>query len=170
MQPQFPTISTPRSGTAPRSGSGILSLMLLFTLSLSFSAAHAMEGFAVARPDGATAAAPATATAPAAMDPDSIVFESADHASQLRLVDVARSTLPVTVIDFELDEFLPTRLEVFDLEGRVVRTLANGLWAKGNHRMAWHHENDHGEKLEKGVYVVRLSTDHVSAGDPTVSR
>jgi len=158
MQPQFPTERAPRSGTR------ILSFVFLFTLSLTFSAAHAREGVVVTRLDGTTHAVRTT------MDSDAIAFDAAEQTTQVRLIDVAQTTLPLTVIDFELDGFLPTRLEVFDLEGRAVRTLADGLWAEGNHRMAWHHENDAGEKLEEGVYVVRLSTEQEPIGRLTMAR
>ena len=158
MQPEFPTERAPRS--RPR----ILSFVFLFTLSLTFSAANAFEGVVVARLDGTTHSVRAP------MDADAIAFDNAGRTPQVRLVDVAQSTLPVTVIDFELDGFVETRLEVFDLHGRVVRTLADGLWAEGSHRMAWHHENDAGEKLEEGVYVVRLSTDQESTGRLTMAR
>ncbi len=94
MQPQFPT------ERASSSGSRILSLVFLFTLSLTFSAAHALEGVVVARLDGTTS----------------------------------------------------------------YGSCADGLWAKGNHRMAWHHENDSGEQLESGIYVVRLSIDQEPVG------
>jgi hypothetical protein len=158
MQPQFPT------ERASSSGSRILSLVFLFTLSLTFSAAHALEGVVVARLDGTTH------TVQAPMESDSIAFAVAGQTPQVRLVDVAQTTLPLTVIDFALGGFLPTRLEVFDLQGRVVRTLADGLWAEGNHRMAWHHENDSGEQLEEGIYVVRLSTDREPVGRLTMAR
>jgi hypothetical protein len=158
MQPQFPT------ERAPRSGSTILSFVFLFTLSLTFSAANALEGVVVTRLDRTTHAVRMP------MDANAIAFDSTDQTPQVRLVDVANSTLPVTVIDFQLDEFLPTRLEVFDLQGRVVRTLADGLWAEGSHRMAWYHENEAGEKLEEGVYVVRLTTNREPAGHLTMAR
>ncbi len=158
MQPQFPTERAPRSGTR------ILSFEFLFTLSLTYSAANAFEGVVVARLDGTTHSVLTT------MGADAIAFDNAGRTPQVRLVDVAQSTLPLTVIDFELDGFLTTRLEVFDLQGRVVRTLADGLWAEGSHRMAWHHENDAGEKLEEGVYVVRLSTDPGPTGHLTMAR
>jgi hypothetical protein len=158
MQPQFPIEPAPRSG--PR----ILSFVFLFTLSLTFSAAHALEGVVETRSDGTAH------TVRTPMDSDSIAFDTAGHTPQVRLVDVGQTTLPLTVIDFELDGFRPTRLEVFDLEGRAVRTLADGLWARGNHRMAWHHENDSGEQLESGIYVVRLSTDQEPVGRLTRAR
>jgi hypothetical protein len=158
MQPQFPT------ERALRLRSRILSFVFLFTLSLTFSAANAREGVVVARLDGTTH------TVQAPMESDSIAFAVAGQTPQVRLVDVAQTTLPLTVIDFELDGFLPTRLEVFDLQGRVVRTLADGLWAEGSHRMAWYHENEAGEKLEEGVYVVRLTTNREPAGHLTMAR
>ena len=46
-----------------------------------------------------------------------------------------------------------------DLQGRVVRTLASGLWAAGSHTMAWHRDLEDGGLAAPGVYVLRLRTE-----------
>lgn len=132
-----------------------LPLFVLSLLALTFATATAREGVVVSWTDGTTdTVQTVTVRAPAAAD--AIEFEGVTPVPQLRLIDVAQATRPATVIDFRLDEFRPMRLAVYDLEGRLVRELADGLWASGPHRMAWHHENEQGEVLEHGVYVVRM--------------
>ena len=38
----------------------------------------------------------------------------------------------------------------------MIRTLASGLWAKGQHTLAWHRDDDAGNRVDEGIYVVRL--------------
>lgn len=78
-------------------------------------------------------------------------------STQLRKIAVSEASNPATVINLELDQFQPLRLEVVDRKGNLVKTLAEGLWAEGTHQMAWHFENEDGDLLEGGVYYVRLS-------------
>jgi hypothetical protein len=146
----MPTESIRRSVT----GSRFLAVLLLFVLSAlapTFAHATAGEGVVVSWPDGTRES----------LRPDpqleALAFGT-DPEPQLHLVDVSRATLPATVIDFELDAFRPLQLAVYDLEGRLVCQLAEGLYAAGSHRMAWHHENQDGEILKRGLYVVRLTT------------
>ena len=140
----------PPTQFAPLSGSRLAPLIVLSALTLTFATATAREGVVVSWPDGTSE------PVPAATDDDAIAFEAHASTSQLRLVDVGQTSLPATVIDFELDAFRPLRLAVYDLEGRLVRELADGLYARGAHRMAWHHENEDGELLDDGLYVVRM--------------
>ncbi|RKZ05740.1 hypothetical protein DRQ53_03880 [bacterium] len=147
MQPQHPT------KFAPLSGPLLCALVVLSIMSLTFTPATAREGVAVTWSDGAAR----TIHAPVASD--SIAFTSTRGSHQIRLVDTAHTTLPATVIDFTVDGDQPLRLEVLDLEGQHVRTLAEGLWADGDHRLAWHHQNEDGAPFQNGLYVVRLSTE-----------
>jgi hypothetical protein len=52
---------------------------------------------------------------------------------------------------------LPSALELFDLNGRLARTLARGPMLPGYHRVAFDGRNDRGERLAPGIYYVRLS-------------
>jgi flagellar hook assembly protein FlgD len=75
---------------------------------------------------------------------------------QLFAVDLAKQALPATAVAFSLERDQHVRLEVLDLDGRLVRTLAHGLWAQGRHQLAWQHDADSGDRLTEGLYVVRL--------------
>lgn len=131
--------------------SGFVTICVLFTLSLTFVTATAGEGVAVSWLDRTPTHSPGTN--------DTITFEATHTSTQLRMIDVSEARIPATVINLELDEFQPLRLEVVDGEGNLVKTLAKGLWAEGNHQMAWHHQNEDDEVLESGVYFVRLSAE-----------
>lgn len=62
-----------------------------------------------------------------------------------------------TAIQFELPRSSHVRIEIFDLVGRHVRTLADGNWPAGYHSVDWDRRNESGEFLRSGVYVYRIA-------------
>ncbi len=72
---------------------------------------------------------------------------------------------PLTKIAFALDRNGPVRLEVFDLQGRLVRTLANEPMTAGEHTVIWDGRAADGQPAASGTYVYRLS-----ANDQTLAR
>jgi hypothetical protein len=61
-----------------------------------------------------------------------------------------------TMIAFDLPEPCAVRLEVMDVQGRVVRVLADEAWPAGRHAVAWAGESNAGEAAGPGVYFVRI--------------
>jgi hypothetical protein len=62
-----------------------------------------------------------------------------------------------TTIRFEAPGATPVKLRVFDVAGRAVRTLVDGITPGGTaHRVRWDGRNDHGEAVAAGVYFYRL--------------
>ena len=53
----------------------------------------------------------------------------------------------------------PVRLGAFDVAGRLVRTLADGPWPAGEHRIVWDGSDDHGATLAPGIYFVSLEAE-----------
>ena len=51
------------------------------------------------------------------------------------------------------------RLEIFDLQGRRVRTLLEANLPPGEHRVRWDGQSDAGRAVASGVYLVRLKTE-----------
>lgn len=100
--------------------------------------------------------------------PDLVEFDAFEEGRQLRLVEVDHESTPATVIDITLDEYRPVRLEVLDDEGDVVRTIADGLFAEGEHRMAWLHDDEEGLLIPDGEYTVRLTAGPET--DPVVAK
>ena len=49
-------------------------------------------------------------------------------------------------------------VEVLDVEGRVVRVLARGEFARGAHTLGWDGRDQAGRKVASGIYVYRLVT------------
>jgi hypothetical protein len=51
----------------------------------------------------------------------------------------------------------PVALELYDLGGRLVRTLVRATQPAGSYQVRWDGRDDHGRRLASGVYFVRLS-------------
>ena len=50
-------------------------------------------------------------------------------------------------------------LKVFNVEGKLVRTLISGPVAAGRHSVAWTGDNDQGGRVASGLYFYRLHTE-----------
>ncbi|NIS38102.1 T9SS type A sorting domain-containing protein, partial [Candidatus Saccharibacteria bacterium] len=47
-------------------------------------------------------------------------------------------------------------LKIFDIQGRLIRTLVNKTLSAGQHEVSWDGRNDNGVKLSSGVYFYRI--------------
>ena len=65
---------------------------------------------------------------------------------------------PTTGIVFGTDRSGAVEVAVFDLMGRRVRTLVDGVLPAGEHRAIWNGDDDTGRAMASGVYVYRLNT------------
>ncbi len=66
---------------------------------------------------------------------------------------------PTTVIKFALPRASDVRIELFDITGRLVRTLANAPMAAGTHSVTFDGRSSSGNQLATGVYFYRLQAD-----------
>jgi len=66
---------------------------------------------------------------------------------------------PSTTIAFSLPRAEQVRLNIFDIQGRLVRTLADGSFNEGQHTVTWHGMTDQGQRAASGTYVYRLVTE-----------
>jgi hypothetical protein len=64
---------------------------------------------------------------------------------------------PSTAFDFALSKGGLFELRVFDIQGRVVRTLVSGELPAGNHRATWDGTDERGRAVASGVYIATLS-------------
>jgi hypothetical protein len=65
---------------------------------------------------------------------------------------------PSTEIRFNLVQNAAVSLQVFDLSGRLVRTLAQGVaLSEGANSMVWNGKDDAGVSVSSGVYFYRLA-------------
>jgi hypothetical protein len=61
-----------------------------------------------------------------------------------------------SVIRFALPASGPVSLRVYDIAGRVVRTLASGVMQAGYHQRVWDGRDDAGTPSHPGIYFYRL--------------
>jgi len=62
-----------------------------------------------------------------------------------------------TAIQFAVPRVEPIRIEVFDLLGRRIRTLADGAFPVGLHSVQWDQRDDRGNPARPGVYLYRMT-------------
>ncbi|MCK4512059.1 T9SS type A sorting domain-containing protein, partial [bacterium] len=63
---------------------------------------------------------------------------------------------PSTTIAYSLAGHSRVTIRVYDLSGRVVRTLVNGEAEPGEHVIVWNGTTDSGERAASGVYFVKM--------------
>jgi 1,4-alpha-glucan branching enzyme len=64
---------------------------------------------------------------------------------------------PTTTIRFTLARTGPATLRIYDVTGRLVHTLVDGVLAGGEHSVAWDGRDRSGREAASGVYFYRLS-------------
>jgi hypothetical protein len=79
------------------------------------------------------------------------------HASVLHQ-NVPNPFNPTTLIRFELPVRSRARLAVFDVQGRLIRTLVDGELPAGRSEISWNGRDDRGGVVASGVYFYRLET------------
>ena len=66
---------------------------------------------------------------------------------------------PKTAIRFSLEQAGPVSLKVFDVSGRVVKSLSDGPLGAGEHEVIWNGRDESGSSLASGVYFYRLQAE-----------
>ena len=61
-----------------------------------------------------------------------------------------------SMVRFELAAASRAQIEILGVDGRAVRTLASGWRAAGSYALPWDGRNDRGQRVQPGVYFVRL--------------
>jgi flagellar hook assembly protein FlgD len=71
---------------------------------------------------------------------------------------------PSTKISFDLSRAGHVKLQVFDVAGHLVKTLANAKFeAKAKHEITWNGLDEAGRRVPSGVYFYQLVTDDFSS-------
>ena len=63
---------------------------------------------------------------------------------------------PTTTITFAVPKAGDVTLAIYNLRGRLVRTLAEGPLAAGQHKVVWDGNDSRGLRVASGIYVYRL--------------
>jgi len=69
---------------------------------------------------------------------------------------------PVTTIAYALPERADVSLKVYNMAGRVVRTLVDGAEGPGTHSVVWDGRDETGRSVASGVYFYRMSAGEFS--------
>lgn len=72
---------------------------------------------------------------------------------------------PSTAISYQLSAVSEVTLKIYDLLGREVATVVNGIGTPGKHTAVWDGKNDRGESVSSGIYLYQLR-----AGTSVVTR
>jgi hypothetical protein len=65
-------------------------------------------------------------------------------------------SLSNVTIEYTLAQQIPVSIRVYDVAGRLVKTLVSGTGAPGPHDVTWNAADDHGRKVGAGVYFYRM--------------
>jgi hypothetical protein len=91
------------------------------------------------------------AGAPGRSDP--AVSMASQRPAAFRLGDAVPNPFnPRTTIFYELPEASVVSLAIYDVTGRVVRTLVDGAQPEGRRSVEWDGTNDDGRPVESGIY------------------
>jgi len=63
---------------------------------------------------------------------------------------------PTTTIEFEVPHSMDVILNVYDISGKLVKTLVNDLKNTGKHSVIWDGTNQYGNTVANGVYIYKL--------------
>ena len=63
---------------------------------------------------------------------------------------------PVTNITYDIAQNSEVTLEIYNVMGQRVRTLAQGSHEPGRYRVMWNATNDYGQSLSSGMYIYRI--------------
>ena len=63
---------------------------------------------------------------------------------------------PSTTIEYALNVASDVSLHIYDMQGRVVKTLVSNNLDAGSHSIVWNGINDNGVQVSSGMYLVRM--------------
>jgi hypothetical protein len=96
--------------------------------------------------------------APAPMPPSPIDDPVVQWHSRSRFLVLARPVAGQMAMLVDLERPVPARLDIFDAQGRRVRSLADRVLPKGATVLLWDGRNADGAATRTGIYFARLTT------------
>ncbi len=80
------------------------------------------------------------------------------------LVDKLYHTYPnpfnaTTILKYEMGSEGPMNIKVFDLRGKEISILYNGINTPGQHEIRWDGRDTRGRKVSSGVYLLKVTVD-----------
>lgn len=65
-------------------------------------------------------------------------------------------------ISFSLSAYEKTNIKIFDVTGRLVKTLFNGELHQGTHQLEWNATDEEGNLVGDGIYLLKIETENYS--------
>lgn len=93
------------------------------------------------------------------LDAAAISSVPGELASRLGLRNFPNPFNPRTTFAYALPAAGPVRVDIYDADGNLVRSLLDEAQAAGDHEVAWDGRADNGHRLPSGVYLGRIETD-----------
>ena len=75
---------------------------------------------------------------------------------------------PTTTIAFELDRDGRGQLDIFDINGKLIKTLMQGVMLAGQHTVQWDATGMNGQIVSSGVYFYKLTQNGTSQSQKMV--
>lgn len=65
-----------------------------------------------------------------------------------------------TTIAYTISQATKVKLEIYDITGRNIKTLVNGIQTAGEKEIVWDRTNNKGEQVASGIYFYSLNMEH----------
>jgi hypothetical protein len=72
------------------------------------------------------------------------------------------SGIDSTAISLELIESQNVSLKIYDITGRLIKTLADEKMEEGNHQIEWNKTDEAGNTVSAGIYILQFDTANTS--------
>jgi flagellar hook assembly protein FlgD len=59
-------------------------------------------------------------------------------------------------VNFDLGSAGPATLKIYDVSGRLVRTLVDAQLPQGSHKVSWDGRSENGQAMPSGVYMLEM--------------
>jgi len=69
---------------------------------------------------------------------------------------------PSTTINFTVPNFSDVKINVFDLNGKLINTLIDAPFSSGTYNVMWDGDDSNGNKVAAGIYMYNLTSDETS--------
>jgi len=63
---------------------------------------------------------------------------------------------PETTVEYSLAESCHVTLKIYNMAGKLIKTLIDEYQQAGSHKITWHGDNDAGQEVASGVYFYRI--------------
>ncbi len=98
--------------------------------------------------------------------PTQILAGASDRNSHIQLAPATYALAPnypnpfnpSTTIRYQIPEQTHVQLQIFDIQGRLIRTLVNAVQNAGYYEIRWDGTTDSGQAVSSGKYIYRLKT------------